>query len=115
MQKKRESLRSTRQNLNTKLRSFTVRGPTGARAASQVGTAQQVLNWLELRGSREKPNEDGELLRQFRTANPKHNAATWIYEALLLNNNHCSDDAVAISNLLYLALESLKDTKPHTC
>jgi hypothetical protein len=55
-----------------------------------------------------RPNEDPETIAEYRQARPQHTAADWILEALDINNEHCSDDAIAISNLLYCALDALR-------
>ena len=54
--------------------------------------------------ARLRPNEEPETMAEYRAARPQHTAADWIQEALTINNQHCSDDARAISNLLYCAL-----------
>jgi len=53
-----------------------------------------------------RPNEDTEHIKELHTANPNHTTQDWINEALALNLQHCGDDDRAISNMLYLALES---------
>jgi len=62
-----------------------------------------------------RPDEDREHMQEMRAARPNHTAKDWIKEALALNTTHCGDDARAVTNMLYLALESLKETKtrPH--
>jgi hypothetical protein len=55
-----------------------------------------------------RPNEDRETIAEYKQARPNHTAAEWIEEALKVNNSSCSDDAIGISNLLYIALDSLK-------
>ena len=52
-----------------------------------------------------RPNEDRETMAEYKKACPQHTAEEWIVEALRINNNHCSDDAIGVSNLLYCALE----------
>lgn len=59
--------------------------------------------------SKPRPNEDTEMIADYKAANPNHTAEEWIAEALNVNNQHCSDDAIAVSNLLYCALEALKN------
>jgi hypothetical protein len=49
------------------------------------------------------------MIADYKAANPNHTAEEWIAEALNVNNQHCSDDAIAVSNLLYCALEALKN------
>jgi hypothetical protein len=63
--------------------------------------------------TRLNPNEDPELIEEYKQEHPNHTAEQWIHEAIYVNNGHCSDDAIAVANLLYLALESLKTGKPN--
>ena len=47
-------------------------------------------------------NENPELTAEYKAANLNHTAEQWIVEALNVNNQHCNDDAIAVSNLLIL-------------
>jgi hypothetical protein len=58
-----------------------------------------------------RPDEDPEHMQEMRAAFPNHNAKDWIQEALAINKNHCGDDARAVTNILYLALDSLNTHK----
>jgi hypothetical protein len=62
---------------------------------------------------RTKPRlyEDPEHMQEMRADRPNHTARDWIEEALALNTAHCGDDARAITNMLYLALDSLDAQK----
>ena len=55
-----------------------------------------------------RPNEDREYMKEMRSARPSRTSRQWVEAALAVNNDHCSDDAITISNMLYLALDSPK-------
>jgi hypothetical protein len=55
-----------------------------------------------------RPNEDLETMHDYKRDFPNHTAADWVMEALNVNNQHCSDDAITISCLLYCALDTMK-------
>jgi hypothetical protein len=55
-----------------------------------------------------RPNEDREQIATLKQSYPGYDASKWIVEALNINNQSCSDDAIGISNLLYCALDALK-------
>jgi hypothetical protein len=54
------------------------------------------------------PNEDRELMEEYKKDRPNHTAYEWILEALYINNESCSDNAIAVANFLYLAIENLE-------
>ena len=60
--------------------------------------------------SKLRPNEDPEMIAEYKASKPHHTVEQWITEALNINNQHCSDDALAISNLLYCALDAINST-----
>jgi len=60
--------------------------------------------------SKHRPNEDPKYIQEMLSVRPNRTARQWIEEALAVNNDHCSDDAITVSNMLYLALETLRNT-----
>ena len=58
-----------------------------------------------------RPDEDPEHMQEMRSARPNATAEDWIKEALAINTNHCGDDARAVTNMLYLALDTLSHPK----
>lgn len=57
-----------------------------------------------------RPNEDPEQIAAWKKTHPSYDTRQWIVEALNINNQSCSDDAIGVSNLLYCALDAIKKT-----